>query len=423
MHITVKAILNHVHPIRGFVYEDERLVRRGNRRCLEVTIRPHAQRGPLCGVCRKPGTCHGHTEERKWTFVPLLGLEVTLKYTPRRVDCATDGVRVEFMPWNEGKRPTACAMMQFLGNWARRLSWKETAEIFKVSWQTVQHSVQWMVDWGLAHRVLDGIGAIGIDELHIGRGKKSGNFITVIYQIDAHCRRLLWVGRKRTQATLRRGLQALGAPILGGIRYVCSDLWKAYLKVVAKKLPLAVHLLDRFHVVQHLNEAVDDLRRRETATVGLKTAAGKRLKKMRWSLLKRGTRVLGKAREKLQTLIRSRSRTARGYVLKEAFMHFWTYRHPTWARAFLLAWIRRVKRSRLAPMIKVARMLEKHEPLLLNWIRSHREVLTGAVEGFNNKARVITKRAYGFRTYKTLELALYHNLAQLPQPEVTHKFW
>ena len=423
MHVTVKTILNHVHPIEGFVYGDERLVRRGRGWCVEVTIHPHAQRAPQCGVCRQPGSCHGHTPERTWTFVPLFGLGVTLKYTPRRVDCAVHGVHVEWMPWNEGKHPTALAMMQFLGNWAKRLSWKETAAIFRVSWQTVQRSVQWLVQWGLAHRNLDGISAIGIDELHIGRGKKSVNFVTVIYQIDARCRRLLWVGRKRTQATLRRGFKELGTPVLGGIRFVCSDLWKAYLKVVAKSLPHAVHLLDRFHVVQHLNAAVDDLRRRETATVGLKTAAGKRLKKMRWSLLKRGTRVLGKAREKLQTLIRSRSRTARGYVLKEAFMHFWTYRHPTWAQAFLVQWIRRVKRSRLPPMIKVAHMLEKHQPLLLNWIRAHREVLTGAVEGFNNKARVITKRSYGFRTYKTLELALYHNLAKLPQPDVPHKFW
>lgn len=422
MHVTVKAILNHVHPIGGFVYEDERLVWRGPRRRLEVTIRPHTQRAPLCGVCRRPGTCHGHTEEREWTFVPLFGLEVVLKYTPRRVDCATDGVRVEFMPWNEGKRTTACVMMQFLGNWARRLSWKETAEVFKVSWQTVHHSVQWMVDWGKAHRSLDGIRAIGIDELHFAKGKRSANFLTLIYQVDVHCRRLLWVGKRRTKATLRRGLNALGGPVLDGIRYVCSDMWKAYLTVVAKMLPEAVHLLDRFHVVQHLNQAVDELRRRESAAAG-KTVAGQRLKKMRWPLLKRGTRVLGKAREKLQALIRSRSKTARGYVLKEAFLHFWTYRHPTWARAFLVQWIRRAKRSRLPPMIKVAKMIEKHQPLILNWLRARGEVRTGAVEGFNNKARVITKRAYGFRIYETLELALYHNLAQLPQPEVTHRFW
>jgi transposase len=280
-----------------------------------------------------------------------------------------------------------------------------------------------MVDWGLAHRVLTGIRAVGIDELHWGRGPKSANYLTVMCQIDAHCRRLLWVGRRRTQATLRKGLEALGAPVRATLRYVCSDLWQAYLAVVAKQLPQAVHWLDRFHVVQHFNQAVDQLRRQESAAVGRKTAAGQRLKHMRWSLLKRGTRVLGKARQKLQALIRSRSRTARGYVLKEAFMHFWTYRHPTWASAFLVQWMCRAKRSRLPPMIKVARMLEQHQPLLLNWIRSRREMCSGAVEGFNNKARVVTKRAYGFRTYETLELALYHSLAQLPQPEGYHRFW
>ncbi|MDI6774791.1 MAG: ISL3 family transposase [Verrucomicrobiota bacterium] len=406
----------------GFVYEDERLVARGTRWRLGVTIRPHTQRAPPRGVCRRPGTCHGHTEEREWTFVPLFGLEVVLKHTPQRVDCATDGARVEFMPWNEGKRTTARVMMQFLGNWARRLSWKETGEIFKVSWQTVHHSVQWMAEWGKAHRSLDGIRAIGIDELHFGKGKRSANFLTLIYQVDVHCRRLLWVGKRRAKATLRRSLNALGGPILDGIRYVCSDMWKAYVTVVAKRLPEAVHLLDRFHVVQHLNQAVDEFRRRESAAAG-KTAAGQRLKKMRRPLLKQGARVLGKAREKLQALIRSRSKTARGYVLKEAFLHFWTYRHPTWARAFLVQRIRRVKRSRLLPMIKVAKMIEKHQPLILNWLRARGEVRTGAVEGFNNKARVITKRAYGFRIYETLELALYHNLAQLPQPEVTHRFW
>ena len=85
MHVTVKTILNHVHPIEGFVYEAERLVRRRTRWCVEVTIRPHAQRAPRCGVCRQPGSCHGHTEERAWRFVPPFGLQAVLKYTPRRV--------------------------------------------------------------------------------------------------------------------------------------------------------------------------------------------------------------------------------------------------------------------------------------------------------------------------------------------------
>jgi len=108
-------------------------------------------------------------------------------------------------------------MMGFLARWARRLSWRETAQVFQTSWEAVYRSVEWFVEWGLAHRELKGVEAIGVDEIHHGHGLRADNFLTVIYQIDAHCRRLLWVGKRRSQATLRRGLQAL-ARAGGGAR-------------------------------------------------------------------------------------------------------------------------------------------------------------------------------------------------------------
>src|SRR5713101_7627132 len=107
-------------------------------------------------------------------------------------------------------------MMGFLARWARRLSWRETAQAFQTSWEAVYRSVEWFVQWGLAHRELCGIQAIGVDEIHWGRGMRADNFLTVIYQIDRHCRRLLWVGRRRSQATLRRGLKALGPEVVKG---------------------------------------------------------------------------------------------------------------------------------------------------------------------------------------------------------------
>ena len=124
-------------------------------------------------------------------------------------------------------------MMGFLARWARRLSWRETARAFQTSWEAVYRSVEWFVQWGLAHRELSGVESIGVDEIHWGHGLRADNFLTVIYQIDAHCRRLLWVGRRRSQATLRRGLKALGPEVVKGLRFVCSDMWKPYLKVIA----------------------------------------------------------------------------------------------------------------------------------------------------------------------------------------------
>lgn len=419
----LKTILNRVQPLSRFVYHKIQLVETGKDIRIQIDIAPHRQRSAQCSSCETPSPGYDHEPERTWTFVPFWGIQVILCYRPRRVTCPEHGVVVESMPWNMGKRPFCTAMMQFLGNWARRLSWKETATIFKVSWQAVYRSVDWMVEWGLKHRRLEGIEAIGIDEIHVGQGKKSVNYLTVIYEIDAHCRRLLWVGRKRTAATLRKGLATLGEPVLKGIRYVCSDMWKAYLKVVGTRLKHACHLIDRFHVTQHLNAAVDEVRRKDVAAMTARPRAKQKLKKMRWILLRRGTRVLGKAREKLNRLLSGRLQTGRAYLLKEAFRHFWDYRSVTWARAFMRAWIYRVKRSRIAPMRKVADMIATHEELILNWIRARHEVFTGATEGLNNKARVVTRRSYGFRTFHVMELALYHTLGRLPEPEVTHKFW
>ncbi len=189
-------------------------------------------------------------------------------------------------------------MLVFLARWARRLSWRETAETFGVSWEAVYRAVQWLVAWGLAHRVLAGITALGLDELHWRKGKRAANFLTLLYQVDAGCRRLLWVGLRRTERSVRRGLQTLGPEVLAGVRVVVSDLWRAYLAVVRKQLPQAVQILDRFHLTALLNKAVDQVRRGESATLRGQRRV-ERLKLTRWLLLKPRARVRGKARARL----------------------------------------------------------------------------------------------------------------------------
>jgi transposase len=375
-----------------------------------------------CSRCLQPAPGYDRLEQRSWLFVPLWGIVTWFLYAARRVHCPEHGVVIEHVPWSEGKRPVTLAMMGFLARWARRLSWRETARVFGTSWECVYRSVEWFVGWGLAHRVLAGIKAIGVDEIFWGRGRKSEAFLTVIYQIDGHCRRLLWVGRKRTQATLRRGLDALGSEVVGGLQYVCSDMWKPYLKVLAQRVGQALHILDRFHITMHLNQAVDQVRRAESTRLKGQPLA-ERLKKMRWKLLRKGSHVRGRAKVKLEGLLASRLATGRAWDLKEAFQHFWKYRCPIWAGGFLDYWTQRAMRSRLEPMKKVARMLRAHDGLILNWFKARGEVSTGATEGLNNKIRVVTRRAYGFRTCKAMEIALYHNLGKLPEPnEFTHKF-
>ena len=130
----------------------------------------------------------------------------------------------------------------------------------------------------------------------------------------------------------------------------------------------------------------------------------------------------GRARDKLRSVLASKLATARAWKLKETFQHLWTYKSVLWAGFFLDYWTTCALRSRLEPMRKVARMLRTHDALLLNWFRAKGEVSSGAVEGLNNKIRVVTRRSYGFRTFEAMEVALYHSLGRLPEPELTHRF-
>lgn len=421
MQLEVKTILNRIQHFVGFVYQEVRLCTARGRLWIEVTLQAHRSVCGQCSRCRQPAPGYDHLPERRWLFVPLWGIRTHFLYAPRRVDCPEHGVVVEHLPWSEGKRPLTTAMMGFLARWARHLSWRQTARTFQTSWEAVYRSVEWFVQWGLAHRSLEGILALGIDEIHWGKGKRADHFLTVIYQIDSHCRRLLWVGRRRTQATLRRGLNALGSAVVSQLRFVCSDMWRAYLKVIAAKVPQALHVLDRFHISLHLNQAVDQVRRAESGRLRGRPVAGK-LKHLRWRLLRRGSRIRGRAKQRLWGLLRSKLATGRAWMLKETFEDFWRYRSLSWARAFLEVWCSRALRSRLEPMRKVARMLRTHEELLMNWFRAKGEISGGAVEGLNNKIRVVTRRSYGFRTYNAMEIALFHTLGRLPEPESTHRF-
>src|SRR5207253_142787 len=113
----------------------------------------------------------------------------------------------------------------------------------------------------------------------------------------------------------------------------------------------------------------------------------------------------------------------RAWALKDLFEHFWSYKSVRCAGDFLEYWTWRALRSRIEPMKKVARMLRSHEDLLMNWFRAKGEISSGAVEGLNNKIRVVTRRSYGFRTYDAMEIALYHTLGRLPEPGgFTHRF-
>ena len=136
--------------------------------------------------------------ERRFQLIAVWGFLVYLLYQMRRVNCKGCGVKVEKVPWATGKHHLTNVYMQFLAHWARKLSWKETAEAFRTSWDQVCDSVEYVVGWGLEHRTLAPIRAIGVDEIQYSKGHK---YLTLVYQIDAGMTRLLWIGQERTIAS------------------------------------------------------------------------------------------------------------------------------------------------------------------------------------------------------------------------------
>jgi len=412
------TILNHCHHFRGFVYAHARFG--PDNKSIEIAVRPRRGSAAVCSRCHRPAPGYDQLAERRFEFIPLWGFLVFLLYSMRRVDCRRCGaVVVEEVPWGDGKHQSTKAYMLFLARWARRLSWKETAEVFRTSWEKVFDAVEHVVTWGLEHRTLGPIDAIGVDEIQYARGHK---YLTLVYQIDLDVTRLLWVGKERTVESFREFFTVIGDELASKIAFVCSDMWQPYLKVIREKCSEALHILDRFHIVAKMNKALDDVRAEESRRMR-REGQEPVLKKSRWLLLKREQNLTGDQRFRLRDLLRYNLKSVRAYLLKEAFQQLWDYTAPVWAGKFLDEWCRQVMRSRIEPMKKIARSLRQHRELILNYFRAQKLLSSGIVEGLNNKAKVTMRKSYGFRTFRALELALYHSLGKLPEPESTHDFF
>src|SRR3954453_14782402 len=412
------TILNRCHRFRGFVYQHAHFG--ADKKSIEVAVRPRKGSTAVCSRCHQPAPGNDQLAERRFEFIPLWGFFVFLLYCMRRVDCGLcAAVVVEEVPWGDGKRTLTKVYMLFLARWARHLSWKETAEAFHTSWEKVFDAVEHVVTFGLKHRIFGQIDAIGVDEIQYAKGHK---YLTLVYQIDLDVTRLLWMGRERTIESFQGFFTVIGDELASKIVFVCSDMWEPYLKVIREKCSEALHILDRFHIVAKMNKALDEVRAGESrrmASEGLTPV----LKKSRWLLLKREENLKIEQRFRLRNLLRYNLKTVRAYLLKEAFQQLWEYSAPAWAGKFLDEWCRQTMRSRIEPMKKIARSLRQHRELILNYFRAQKLISSGVVEGLNNKAKVTMRRSYGFRTYRVLELALYHSLGKLPEPDSTHDFF
>ena len=305
------------------------------------------------------------------------------------------------------------ALMVTLATWARVLPWQQVARLFRCSWGTLATAVETAVAYGLAHRDLENLTHIGIDEISRKRGHV---YVTNVY--DLARKRLVWSGEGRSTETIDAFFDFLGPEKTAALAGICCDMWQPYIDVIKARAPQAVLVFDKFHIVRHLLDAVDQVRRDEVREKG---PAHKALMyktqfiwlKNPWNLTEHQTRRLG-ALERLNLKIN------RAYLLKELFRHFWEYHRAGWAKRYLKQWFWWATHARLAPIRDFAWLVRRHEHDILNYFRM--PIDNGTVEGLNNKAKLVIHKAYGFRTATNYIRNLYHCLADLPLPHTVHRF-
>jgi transposase len=362
-----------------------------------------------CGVCRQRcRKVHSVRKPREWRDLSMRKLPLKLRYRPRRVDCPRCGVRVEDFPWAEPWARVTTALANAVAILAREMSWQGTARHYGLNWKSVATIVKRAVAHGLRHRARPPVHVIGIDEVSRRKGQV---YLTVVY--DLRRRVLLWVGEDRTEEAVKKFFtEEMGRRRCHTLQVVCMDMWAPYAKLVREHAVNAQILFDRFHIVKHLNEAVDGVRRalwRQLTSKEKVTVKG-----TRWLLLKNPWNLNQDQNERLSTLVRWNTPLVRAWYLKEAFQLFWDYKQPWRAEQHLRKWINSAMRSKLEPFKKFANMLRSHLDGILPWTEIR--LSNGAVEGMNNKIKSISHRSFGFRTAANFIAAIYHCCARLPMP-------
>ena len=236
---------------------------------------------------------------------------VETRYRPRRVECPRCGVRVEDFPWAEPWSRVTTALSNAVAKLARELSWQGTARQYGLNWKSVATIVGRAVDYGRRNRVRPPVRVIGIDEVSRRKGQV---YLTVVYDLER--RVLLWVGDERTEEAVKPFFtEEMGRRRCRTLQVICMDMWAAYANLVKEYAPQAQILFDRFHIVKHLNDAVEEVRRSEMRRLSAKEKVA--FRRSRWLVLKNPWNLSDDQKERLSTLVQWNTPIVRGYYLEQ----------------------------------------------------------------------------------------------------------
>lgn len=331
--------------------------------------------------------------------LPCGDYRIYLDLEVRRVACRRCGMvkteRLEFLLENalHSRR-----FARYVGRRCRSGTIKDVAKELHLDWQTVKRLEKQYMREQLERAPKPRPQVVGIDEISIRKGH---NYRIVVSDLEKH--RPIWFGGvDRSEESLDEFYRGLGEKQARKVRLAVMDMWKAFRNSTARNAPQAAILFDKFHVLRHLSEALDKVRKQEYARLSGKSRTF--IKGQKYALLSHPQNLKGPARKNLKLLLAANKRLNTAYLLKESFGQLWDYTSEAWARKFFENWRAQLKWQRLKPYQKFAQMIERHWDGIAGYCKPENKVALGFVEGLNNKIRVIQRGAYGLHDEEYLRL-------------------
>jgi transposase len=359
-----------------------------------------------CADCGAPSRLYDHQPERQWRHLDTCQYQTILHAQPPRSECSEHGVHTIRLPWAEPSSRFTALFEALAIEWLKAASQKAVAGQMKLSWDEIHGIMERAVQRGLERRKAEQVSQIGIDEKAFRKGH---NYMTLVNDLTGS--RVLYVAEERKQSSLDGFWATLTPEQLAGIEAVAMDMWDPYLASVREHVPQADDkiVFDKFHIAQHLGEAVDRVRRKENKT--LKARGDDRLTGTRYDWLRNPAAMEPRDRREFTALRQSGLKTARAWALKETAMALYSYIYERPARKHFRWWHGWAVRSRLQPMIEVARMLKRRFENIITYLR-HRITNAGS-ESINAKIQWVKYTARGFRNKQNFIHAIYFHCGGL----------
>ena len=328
-------------------------------------------------------------------------MRIYLEFEVRRVQCRSCGkVKRERLAFLADNPFYTKRFAHYVGRRCRSTTIKDLAKELHLDWDTVKTLEKQYMRAQLAKAGTPGPKAIGIDEISIRKGHTYRIVVS-----DLLRRRPIWFGGEdRSEASMAMFYAGLGKQKSARIRLAVMDMWTPFRNATRTHASQAAILFDKFHVMRHLGEALDKVRKSEYARLSGKDR--RYIKGQKYTLLSHRDNLTLEGRQTLKTLLAANKRLNTAYLLKESFGQLWDYEREGWARRFFENWRASRKWQRLEPYEKFAKMFDRHWDGIAAYCKPENKVSLGFVEGLNNKIRVIQRRAYGLRDEEYLRLKI-----------------